>query len=202
MEERYTDKIELQLFAEPPADPPTPPAEPPANPPSPQSPPIQEGTMIPKYRFDEINTRCQAAEAKIAELQKIAGEVKQKDDRIAALEKELNDTKTAHELEKTNAKRTSAIEAAIKDKVVDIEVVQKLLDTDKITFNDKGEVVGLEEQLQTLQTSKPYLWKPAKQIIKPSDKGKVPQEKTYAQQLAEKKKAQLGVTAKQSTYFK
>ena len=48
---------------------------------------------IPYARFQEVNTRAQTAEAKVLELQKLLEEGKGKDDRIAALEKELKDTK-------------------------------------------------------------------------------------------------------------
>ena len=157
--------------------------------------------MIPYARFTEVNTRAQAAEAKVLELQKMLDGVKGKDERIAALEKELRDTKEGYELEKTNAKRTSAIEAAIRDKVVDAEVVMKLLDMDKVALDDKGQVTGLEEQLKALKTNKPYLWKPAKPVVKPGDNGKGKADKSFAQKLAESKNARQGVVAKSKNYF-
>lgn len=158
-------------------------------------------TMVPKYRFDEVNKRCQEAEAKAVELQKAAEAAKAKDDRIAALEKELADTKSGYELEKASTKRQQAIEAAIGDRAVDKEVIQKLLDLEKISIDDKGTVKGLDEQLKALQTSKPYLWKAAKPVVKPGDKGPAKTEKSFAQKMAENKKAQMGVTAKSKTYF-
>ena len=157
--------------------------------------------MIPKYRFDEVVQRAQQAEAKVAELQKQIEAIPEKDKRIADLEKELNDTKTGYELEKATAKKNSAIEAALKDKVVDFEVVSKLLDNEKITIDDKGVIKGLDEQVKALQTSKPYLWKPAKKVVEPGGGKPAPAEKTFAQQLAEKKKAQLGEVKKSKTYF-
>ncbi len=156
---------------------------------------------IPYARFQEVNNRAQTAEAKVLELQKLLEEGKGKDDRIAALEKELKDTKDGYELEKTNARRQAAIEAAIKDKVVDAEVVMKLLDMDKVTFDEKGQVAGLDEQLTALKTSKPYLWKPASKVMKTGDNGKGKSEKSFAQKLAEAKNARQGVVAKAKNYF-
>ena len=158
-------------------------------------------TMVPKYRFDEVNKKYQEAEAKLTEMQKQVDEAKAKDERIAALEKELQDTKSGYELEKMNAKRAAAIDAAIKDKVVDAEVVQKLLDMEKISFDESGAVKGLDEQLKGLQESKPYLWKPAKPVAKTGGKQGDPVPDSFAKKLAEKKKAELGVTAKMKNYF-
>lgn len=157
--------------------------------------------MVPKYRFDEANQRAQQAELKVAELTSALEATKGDKEKIAALEKELADTKAGYEAEKSAAKKQSAIELAIKDKVVDMEVVSKLLDMDKITIDEEGKVQGLDEQVKALQTGKPYLWKPAKQEVKTQQKGKEPAVKSYAQTLAEKKNAQQGIVNKSKSYF-
>ncbi len=182
-------KLPLQFFGE--GDPE------PEGAPAPQ-PQVQ---TIPYARFQEVNARAQQAEAKVLELQKLLDESKGKDERIQALEKELNDTKAGYELEKKNAKRQSAIEAAIKDKVVDPEVVMKLLDLEKVVVDDDGKVTGLDDQLSALKASKSYLWKPAKPVVKTGDGGKGKNEKSFAQLLAEKKTAQQNVVSKSKTYF-
>lgn len=158
-------------------------------------------TMIPKYRFDEVTQRAQAAEAKLAELQQQVAAIEGKDKRIKDLEKELSDTKAGYELERATAKKNSAVEAALRDKVVDFEVVSKLLDNDKITIAEDGTIQGLDEQVKTLRANKPYLWKPAKEVVKPSSGKPSTGEKSFAQQLAEKKKAQLGEVKKSKNYF-
>lgn len=185
--------LDIQFFAEPNPGEPNP--NPGAGTPNPSE------TTVPKYRFDEVNQRCQAAEAKVAELEKQVASIAEKDKRIADLEKELTDTKSGYELEKANAKKQTLIEAALKDKVVDMEVVAKLLDNEKITVDDKGALVGLDEQIKTLKEGKPYLWKKADPKIKPGGGDPKPSEKSFAQQLAEKKKAQQGMTNKSKNYF-
>lgn len=164
--------------------------------------------MVPKYRLDEALQRAQAAEAKVAEMTNTVNDltkqvegIKAKDDKIAQLEQSLADEKTGREADKVAAKKSSVVDAAIKDKVVDEEVVRKLIDMDKISFNDKGETVGLDEQIKALQEGKSYLWKPVKPVVKAGDKGGAPAEKSFAQKLAEQKKAQLSVAAKSKTYF-
>jgi len=172
------------------------------NPPDPNGgTPNPNDTMVPKYRFDEVNQRCQVAEAKVAELQKQVASIEAKDKRIADLEKELSDTKSGYELEKANAKKQSMIEAALKDKVVDMEVVAKLLDNEKITVDEKGALVGLEEQVKALKEGKPYLWKKADPKVKPGSGDPKPNDKSFAQKLAEQKKAQLEATTKSKNYF-
>lgn len=161
----------------------------------------QTETMIPKYRFDEVSRRAQEAEAKIAELQAKVDTLATKDKEIEDLKKQVQDITQGYELEKINAKKNDAIDLAIKGKVVDIEVVKSLLDMEKITVDEKGKVQGLNEQLKNLQASKAYLWKPAQPVVQPSSQGPTIEEKTFAQKMAEKKKALLGVTQKSKNYF-
>ena len=157
--------------------------------------------MIPKWRFDEATKLYRESEAKLAEALKQLEGYKAKDTKIAELEKQIKDMEASYALEKSNAKKESAIEAAIGDKAVDLDVVKKLLDNDKISFNDKGEIEGLDDQIKQLQTDKPYLWKKAAPVAKPSSAPAAKPEKTFAQRLAEKKAAALGVTSKSKNYF-
>ncbi len=157
--------------------------------------------MIPKWRFDEATKLYRESEAKLAEALKEIEGYKAKDTKIAELEKQIKDMEASYALEKSNAKKESAIEAAIKDKTVDLDVVKKLLDNDKISFNDKGEIEGLDDQIKKLQTDKPYLWKKAAPVAKQSSAPASKPEKTFAQKLAEKKAAALGVTSKSKNYF-
>lgn len=178
------------------------------NPPGAGSGAGNDGIMVPKYRLDEATQRAQAAEAKVAEMTNTINDltkqvegIKAKDDKIADLEKQLADEKSGREADKVMAKKSSVIDAAIKDKVVDEEVVRKLIDMDKISFNDKGETVGLDEQIKALQEGKAYLFKKASKVVKTGDTDEGPGGKTFAQKMAEAKKQQLEVTAKSNHYF-
>lgn len=161
----------------------------------------QADLMIPKWRFDEANKSKQETEMKLASALKELEQSKTKDDRIAELEKQIKDMQASYELEKANAKKKTSILDAIKGKTVDEDVVMKLLDMDKVTFNDSGEIQGLDEQIKALQESKPYLWNKAKPVAQKSAAGANRPEKTFAQQLAERKAKQIGVIAKSKNYF-
>lgn len=164
----------------------------------PQAP--SQDLMIPKWRFDETTKLYKDSEARISQLTAEIEQLKQSNGRIAELEKELTDTKKGYEIEKKNAKRDSAIEAAVKDKAVDIDVVKKLIDLEKISVEEEG-VKGLDEQIKELQTAKPFLWKKAASVVTKSATSSTRPERTFAQKLADNKVKQLGVTAKSKNYF-
>lgn len=156
---------------------------------------------IPKWRFDDVVQQLRDTEAKLT---KVSGELdiaNKSKEHALELEKQIADLKKGYELEKVNAKRESAIEKAISDKAVDLEVVKKLIDSAKISFDDKDGVTGLEEQIKELQTNKPFLWKKAEAISAKASAASNKPEKTFAQKLAETKIAQVNVAAKAKNYF-
>lgn len=161
----------------------------------------EKSASVPKYRFDEMSQRAKQAESRVAELTAKLEEAAEKDRKIEELTKELENTKAGFEVEKMTTKKQNAIEAALRGKVVDLEVATKLLDMDKITFDSKGQIKGLEEQVRALRKNKPYLWKPTKRIIEPSARTRTPVEKSFAQKLAEKRRTQDEVVNKGKTYF-
>lgn len=163
------------------------------------------GLMIPKYRFDEVNTKNQALEAQVSELkakvETLEKEATTKDEKISSLEKELSDTKATYEKEKSDAKRMEAVKASIGDGVQDVDVLLKLIDMDKVTLGEDGKLTGLDDQVKELKTSKPFLFKAPPAPVKPSDKPGAPKEKSFATKLAEKKVAEKKVTKGAKSYF-
>lgn len=157
--------------------------------------------MIPKRRFDEVTQMYRDALSKSSALEKEIEGYKTKDVRIAELEKQINDMKESYEKEKAIAKKTIAIDKMIGDTSVDSEVLKKLLDIDKITINDKGEIEGLEEQIKRLQKEKSYLFKKSQPVVTKSVTQTTKPEKTLAQKLAEKKVNAMRVTTKSKNYF-
>lgn len=162
----------------------------------------QSSLSIPKWRFDETMQLYRDTESKLGAVSKELEAAKKAQERVAQLEKEMDDLKKGYELEKQNTKRDSAIDAVIKDKAVDLDVVKKLIDMSKLSFDEAGGLKGLEEQVKILQESKPYLWKKAKPVATPSASGTQQPEKSYAAKLAEKKVAMMNHTAKSKNYFK
>lgn len=153
-------------------------------------------TMIPKYRFDEINQKYQASEQKLAEYVAKDAEYSKKDEKIAALEKELADTKASYEKEQNDAKRMDAIKKGLGDSVQDVDVMLKLIDLDKVTIDDSGKLTGLSEQIETLKKDKPFLFKAAPNPVDPNGNGNKPAEKSFAAKLAEKKASVSKTAAK------
>lgn len=163
--------------------------------------PKQEESMIPKWRFDEVNQSYKTANDKVVDLMKQLEAVKDKDTKIAELEKQIKDMQANYDLEKSNSKKMAAIEAAIADKTVDPDVVKTLLDLEKISIDDKGTVTGLEEQVKALQTSKPYLWKKAVPVAPKAGTTATKPEKSFATLMAEKRAEALKVASKSKNYF-
>lgn len=158
--------------------------------------------MIPKFRFDEVNTKLQAAEQKLAEQAAKEAEYSKKDERVKELEKELADTKASYAKEKSDAQRMEAIKASIGDGVQDVDVLMKLIDLDKVTMDDKGKLTGLDEQMKTLKTEKPFLFKAPPAPVKPGKDGAAtPKEKSFAVKLAEKKATEKAVSKGANSYF-
>jgi hypothetical protein len=157
--------------------------------------------VIPKYRFDEVSKARAELELKVSGLQKevaSGAEWKKKYDELFA---EHEKTKKGYETEKTEARRQELIKRAIGEQVVDLDVVNKLLEYDKITFDDKGELKGLDEQIKELRKSKPFLFKtPEKKVMNSQGSSGVP-EKSFARTLAERKVAQQTASKKIKNFF-
>lgn len=164
-------------------------------------PPPPTEPMIPKHRFDEVSRKNQEYEAAVRTLKAELEEAKAHGVKVTELEGEITKLKAGYEAEKLLAKKHAAVKDIVKDRVVDFDVLMTLLDLEKVTFDADGGAKGLKPQLKRLQTEKPYLWKPAEQVIPPSSKSSTKPEKTYAQKLAEKKKAAMSAVVKSKNYF-
>lgn len=157
--------------------------------------------MIPKRRFDGVTEKFNEAEAKLAEALKQIEDYKSKDTKILELEKKIKDMETSYALEKSNAKKMSEIDRAIGDESVDSDVVKKLLDIGKISFDDKEGLKGFNEQYDELKKNKAYLFKKAAPVAPKSAAGSQPTTKSLAKTLAEDKVKASGILAKSKNYF-
>lgn len=156
--------------------------------------------MIPKRRFDEVTQRFNEAEAKLAEALKEIETYKSKDTKISELEQKIKDMEASYALKEATAKKMSAIDKAIGDTSIDAEVVKKLLDMEKISFDDKEGLKGFEEQYKELQKNKAYLFKKATPVA-PKSTGTTPVTDSFAKTLAKAKVKQESMTAKSKNYF-
>lgn len=157
--------------------------------------------MIPKHRFDEVLQKSKEYESKVAEMVAEVEALKNENTKIAELTAEIEKIKADHESQKVMEAKVSVIEGKVKDRVVDFELFLTLIDLEKVEVDADGKIKGLDSQVKELQKSKPYLWKKSRQVVDPGAGSKNSTEKTFAQQLAERKKAQRAITAKGKNYF-
>lgn len=120
-----------------------------------------DNIYVPKNRLDakiaqlkEANNTIDDLESKLGNIPN-SNELEQAKERIKELEQKVN----AHETEVKTLKISSAFEMLAKEmKAVDLEVLEKLIDLNKVEINEEGQVNGLKEQMDALAQSKSYLF--------------------------------------------
>ena len=124
--------------------------------------PTNDGSWIPKAKFDEETGKQKTLKATITTLNQQLAEAKQKGESATALQATIDSLKQQvadKDATITGMKRSGKIrEALTKAKVRDAAVVEKLLDAAKIGEDDKGALTGLDDQLKALKESSPYLF--------------------------------------------
>ena len=124
--------------------------------------PTNDGSWIPKAKFDEETGKQKTLKATITTLNQQLTEAKQKGESATALQATIDSLKQQvadKDATITGMKRSGKIrEALTKAKVRDAAVVEKLLDAAKIGEDDKGALTGLDDQLKALKESSPYLF--------------------------------------------
>lgn len=113
-------------------------------------------------RFKELNDRAKEAEAKVAEAEKIKEQEAQKKLKEEGKLEELLEEKDKKIEELTsNLKsfklKNEIVSVASKLKVVDTEVVEKLIDESKLDVDTEGNYTNVEDVIQNLLSEKPYL---------------------------------------------
>ncbi len=120
------------------------------------------GQMIPKHRFDEVNTRLQALEA---EKQQREAEQKAKEEEDLKKKGEFETLAQKHKAEAEEAKAALTTERqnnaiareAAKQGIQDLDAAIKLIDRANIKTDKDGNITGIEDAVKTLVESKPYL---------------------------------------------
>ncbi len=112
-----------------------------------------------KARVDDLTEQINVKETTIAEKNKKIAEFEKID--VEAIKKEQFDLgKAEGSKEIENFKRQNSLEKALSNyKAKDISIINKMLDMEKVKFNDKYEIVeGLEEQIKKIQETHDYLF--------------------------------------------
>lgn len=112
-----------------------------------------------KARVDELTEKINVKETIIEEKNEKIAEFEKVD--VEAIKKEQFDLgKAEGSKEIENFKRQNALEKALsKYKAKDTSIINKMLDMEKVKFDDKYEIVeGLEEQVKKIQETHDYLF--------------------------------------------
>ena len=123
-----------------------------------------------KARVDELTEKINVKETIVEEKNEKIAEFEKVD--VEAIKKEQFDLgKAEGSKEIENFKRQNALEKALsKYKAKDTSIINKMLDMEKVKFDDKYEIVeGLEEQVKKIQETHDYLFDSDKALPSFSD---------------------------------
>lgn len=124
---------------------------------------------VPKGTYNELAEAKKKLEADVTErdkqleeLKKTAGTSEELKKQIETLQTENKTAKEKYEADMKDLTLTNAIKLAVTGKVHDEAIVTGLVDKEKLVI-DGDKVVGLDDQLKSLQESKSFLFKPAEE---------------------------------------
>lgn len=107
---------------------------------------------------DDLQAQIADRDSQLEELGKTAGLTDELKQQITQLQQDNATAKEQYEAELQDIKLSSAIKTALTGKVHDEDLVAGLFDREKLVING-DKIVGLDEQLKTLQESKAFLFK-------------------------------------------
>lgn len=124
---------------------------------------------VEKAKFDEATTAKNNLETQIKErdkqletLKKTAGDKEKLESTIKQLQEENKASKTKYEQDLKNLRIDSAVKLKLTNTAQDVDIVATLIDKTKLIVSDDGTVAGLDEQINPLKQSKPFLFKDGK----------------------------------------
>ena len=124
---------------------------------------------VEKTKFDEATTAKANLETQIKErdkqletLKKTTGDKKKLESTIKQLQEENKSSKTKYEQDLKNLRIDSAVKLKLSNTAQDVDIVASLIDKTKLIVSDDGTVTGLDEQINPLKQSKPFLFKETK----------------------------------------
>lgn len=139
--------------------------------------------FVPKDDFNDKNNELKETKAKMDELQKKVEELGKSGEDVAKMKSELEKVNTEfatykqeNEKRENNRKKASAIEKGLKsakasDDAIDLLISQ--FDLDKITLDNKGNIVDWEDHLKPVKESRKTLFGEVKtETGKPNNGGK------------------------------
>lgn len=121
---------------------------------------------VPKTDFNSLNEEKKRLEGEVTsrdkqleELKKANGNNAELQEQIKKLQEDNKTDKEKYDADLKNLQVTNAVKLAVTGKVHDEELVAGLIDKEKLVISDDGKVIGLDEQVKSLQTTKTFLFK-------------------------------------------
>lgn len=124
---------------------------------------------VEKAKFDEaaaaksnLETQIKERDKQLDTLKKTAGDKEKLEATIKQLQEDNKSAKTKYETDLKNLRIDSAVKLKLSGTAQDVDIVAGLIDKTKLIVSDDGTVAGLDEQINPLKQSKPFLFKEIK----------------------------------------
>ncbi|MBD5103732.1 MAG: hypothetical protein HDT47_02585 [Ruminococcaceae bacterium] len=125
-----------------------------------------DGNYVTKARFNEVNEENKSLKQTVVDRDKQLEDLKKSSGDSAELKKQIEDlqqqnsvNKAAYEKEMAKLRLDNAVETALAAAgAKNVKAVRSLFDTDKLKLDDDGKVDGLEEQINAVKKSDPYMF--------------------------------------------
>lgn len=130
---------------------------------------LLKDSYVEKTKFDEaaaaksnLETQIKERDKQLDTLKKTAGDKEKLEATIKQLQEDNKSAKTKYETDLKNLRIDSAVKLKLSGTAQDVDIVAGLIDKTKLIVSDDGTVAGLDEQINPLKTSKPFLFKEIK----------------------------------------
>lgn len=127
---------------------------------------LLKDNYVEKAKFDEATTAKTNLEKQIKErdtqletLKKTSGDKEKLEATIKELQDKNKADKTKYEDDLKNIRIDNAVKLKLTNTAQDVDIVASLIDKTKLIVGDDGSVTGLDEQINPLKQSKPFLFK-------------------------------------------
>lgn len=130
---------------------------------------LLKDSYVEKTKFDEaaaaksnLETQIKERDKQLDTLKKTAGDKEKLEATIKQLQEDNKSAKTKYETDLKNLRIDSAVKLKLSGTAQDVDIVAGLIDKTKLIVGDDGSVTGLDEQINPLKQSKPFLFKEIK----------------------------------------
>ena len=130
---------------------------------------LLKDSYVEKTKFDEaaaaksnLETQIKERDKQLETLKKTAGDKEKLEATIKQLQEDNKSAKTKYETDLKNLRIDSAVKLKLSGTAQDVDIVASLIDKTKLIVGDDGSVTGLDEQINPLKQSKPFLFKEIK----------------------------------------